>query len=108
MYKHILYYTVHCNRKLLTYNYAHILPNEIQYWTLILRLIKTILKSSHIAKRCESVKAASQTRIVDVFVSRLHPSTQEAELIDSVNCANNGTNGPELKCLKFTPKFDHL
>ena len=43
-----------------------------------------------------------------MFVSRLHPTTTEAELIDSVNSINSDLKVHEVNCVKLVPKFDYL
>jgi len=43
MYKHILYYTVHCNITLLTNNYAHIISENFQSVTQLVPYLIGIL-----------------------------------------------------------------
>jgi hypothetical protein len=54
------------------------------------------------------VKAVTTTRTVDVFVSRLHPMTSEAELQESVNFVKGDLNVHEVICAKLPVKFEHL
>lgn len=51
----------------------------------------------------KSVKSISTTRSVDVFVSRLHPITEETELIASVNSINSDLKlmVHEVNCVKL-------
>ena len=54
------------------------------------------------------VRAANTTRLVEVFVSRLHPTTTVAEMTDSVNFIKGDIQVHEVNCDKLPVKYEHL
>ena len=54
------------------------------------------------------VKSVETVRTVDIFVSRLHPSTAGSELVDCVNTVKGDLNVKDVKCEKLSSKYEHL
>ena len=54
------------------------------------------------------VKAVTTSRIVNIFVSRLHPETKSAELIDSVHSVKGELIVQDIVCEKLNSKFESL
>lgn len=54
------------------------------------------------------VKAVTTTRTVDVFVSRLHPLTSQAELLEAVNFVKGDLKVHDVVCAKLNVKYEHL
>lgn len=68
-------------------------------------VIKSVIGNSEVNK---CVKAVMTTRTVDVFVSRLHPTTKDAELIDSVKSIVSNFKIFDVTCDKLMSKFKEL
>jgi len=66
---------------------------------------KPVIGASTSNKRLASVKTF---RSVEVFVSRLHPSTASQELIDCVNEVKGNLPVKEVKCTKLKSRYEHL
>jgi hypothetical protein len=56
----------------------------------------------------KSFKVVTTTRTVDVFVSRRHPTTKDAELTDSVNSINNDLKLVNATCVKLSARYKDL
>lgn len=56
----------------------------------------------------KNLKAAQTTRNVDVFVSRLHPNTCGAELIDWVRSVNGDIAIHDVDCIQLKSKYEDL
>lgn len=54
------------------------------------------------------VKGVETARTVDIFVSRLHPSTAKSELIDCVNAIKDNLVVQNVECEKLTSTYAHL
>lgn len=54
------------------------------------------------------VKGVETSRTVDIFVSRLHPSTAKNELIDCVNAITDDLVVQNVECEKLTSTYAHL
>ena len=54
------------------------------------------------------VKNVETVRTVNIFVSRLHPSTAGSELVDCVNTVKGDLNVKDIKCEKLSLKYEHL
>jgi len=54
------------------------------------------------------VKAVATSRMVNIFVSRLHPETKAAELVDSVHSVKGDLNVQDVVCEKLNSKFESL
>jgi hypothetical protein len=54
------------------------------------------------------VKGVETSRTVDIFVSRLHPSTAKSELIDCVNVIKEDLVVQSVECEQLTSSYAHL
>ena len=54
------------------------------------------------------IKAAVTTRVVDVFVSRLHPHTVSSALVDCVNESKTDVKVTDVTCVKLRSKYEEL
>jgi len=55
-----------------------------------------------------SVKSVETVRTVDIFVSRLHPSTAASELVDCVNTVKGDLKVTDIQCKRLQSKYEHL
>jgi len=55
-----------------------------------------------------TVKSVDTVRTVDIFVSRLHPSTAEGELIDCVHSVKGDMTVTNVQCKKLQSKYEEL
>jgi hypothetical protein len=70
-----------------------------------------ILPTVGTSTRSDRLKSVMTTRVVDLFVSRLHPSTSPAELEDCINEANSNDrpiNIIQVGCTSLKPKFEGM
>jgi len=54
------------------------------------------------------VKSVDTVRTVDIFISRLHPSTSNSELVDCVETVKGDLSVTGIKCNKLQSKYEHL
>ena len=54
------------------------------------------------------VKSVDTVRTVDTFVSRLHPSTAESELVDCVQSVKGDMHITDVQCKKLQSKYEEL
>jgi hypothetical protein len=54
------------------------------------------------------VKGVETLRVIDIFVSRLHPSTTKSELVDCVDTMKGDLSVKNIECIKLTSKYEHL
>lgn len=66
---------------------------------------KTVVGTSATNKHITAVKTY---RNVNVFVSRLHPSTAEAELVDCVNTVKGDLHIVNITCNKLQSRYEEL
>ena len=54
------------------------------------------------------VKSVDTVRTVDIFISRLHPSTSCSELSECVETVKGSLCVTDIKCNKLQSKYEHL
>ena len=54
------------------------------------------------------VKSVDTVRTVDIFISRLHPSTSSSELAECVETVKGSLCVTAIKCNKLQSKYEHL
>jgi len=54
------------------------------------------------------VKSVITRRTVDVFVSRLHPQTKDAEIVDTVKDIYADLAESDIQCNRLKPRYEHL
>lgn len=72
---------------------------------------KTVRPTVGTSKSYDKLKAVTTTRVVDLFVTRLHPATCEEEIMDCIKSANGGDQPVDIKqlnCTKLKSKFEAL
>ena len=47
-------------------------------------------------------------KTVDVFVSRLHPQTKDAEIVDNVKAIYADLAESDIQCNRLKPHYEHL